>query len=48
MNRPNLTNLQCGVAQEAEATADSIGQKDNRLKGMGVQTRSGRKIKFPS
>jgi len=37
-----------GVAQDAEATADSLGQKDNGLKGTGVRTRSGRKIKLPS
>jgi len=37
-----------GVAQEAEATVDSIGQKDNGLKGTGVRTKCGRKIKLPS
>jgi len=37
-----------GVTQEAEAPAGSIGQKDNGLKGTGVRTRSGRKIKLSS
>jgi hypothetical protein len=45
---PKSDQPSVGFAQEAEVTADSIGQKDNGLKGTGVRTRSGRKIKLPS